>query len=145
MARSKLTKLQMADTLLGYVEISSNFSTASTTPVQVTGLTLTVTIPAGGAKVEVSVWAIDEYQTSAGATVRTSLWDGTVGSGTMLGISPGTGLANDGRNVNIRAVRTYSAGSKTFNVGFQTGGGTGNLEANTNYRAFLMVEIKSQP
>src|SRR4051794_30434480 len=42
---------------LGYTQITSNFVTASTTVVQVTGLTATVTIPSGGRRIKITAFA----------------------------------------------------------------------------------------
>lgn len=126
---------------LGYAAITSTFTTSSTSFVQVTGLTSTVTVPAGGRSVKITVYAIDAYQGGSGGAHQVSIWDGTVGSGTQLqtvGIRNGT---NDGSVVTLTAVVTPAAGSKTYNVGYKVGTSTGNLEASSAYPAFILVEL----
>ena len=130
---------------LGYTQITANFSTTSTTAVQITGLTSTVTVPAGGRRVKITVYCRDVYNsgtTPMGAFL--SIWDGTVGSGTQLqeysmAQNTTSGLASVGI---MMAVVTPSAGSKTYNVGMrtQTAGGTSNLESGATYPAFILVE-----
>lgn len=126
---------------LGYAAITTTFSTASTSYVQVTGLTSTVTVPAGGRSVKITVWALDAYQTSGGGSHRVSLWDGTVGSGTQLNTLALSTTANDGRIITMISVVTPAAGSKTYNVGYRVGAGTGNFEADTTFPAIILVEL----
>lgn len=126
---------------LGYAQITTNFTTTSATAVQVTGLTATVTIPAGGRKIKITAFASDMFA-SASATFILTLWDGTVVSGTQLARA----LANNGGTTGVTfpafvsAIVTPSAGSKTYNVGFQTSAGTGTIEAAATYPAYIHVE-----
>lgn len=126
---------------LGSASITTNFTTTSATAVQVTGLAITVTIPAGGRSIRISALASDMFA-SASATFVISLWDGTVGSGAQLARC----LANNGGTTGVTfpsyvsAIVNPSAGSKTYNVGFQTSGGTGTIEAASTYPAYILVE-----
>lgn len=120
---NKVTAPMLADgaILLGSTSVTSNIVSASTTAVQVTGVTVTVTIPAGGRKVVIKGGAKSMFNsTSTGGNVSNELWDGTVGSGTRL-------AANDSysstQNAPVSAYietapQTVSAGSKTYNMGF---------------------------
>jgi len=135
-------KLSTSAITLGYTQITSNFTTASATAVQVTSLTSTVTIPAGGRKVRITAFASDIFASASAVFVMT-IWDGTVGSGTQLTRC----LVNNGGTTGVttpaiaHAIVTPSAGSKTYNVGFSTSAGTGTLEAGATYPAFILVEV----
>lgn len=132
--------------MIGYAQITSAFNTSSTTAVQVTGLSVTVTIPAGNTR-RVRISAISQsalLASSTGGWVTCSIWDGTVGSGTLLaqGITQFiTGSVTEGQ-VNAFAVVTPSAGSHTYNVGLASSGSssTMRLNASANSPAFISVE-----
>jgi hypothetical protein len=129
--------------LLGSASITAGFTTTSSTPVQVTGLTVTVTVPAGGRSVKVTAFAPQIYNNNSSQYVEMSLWDGTVGAGTKLTscffesnpgaqVSPGIAVV----------VVTPAAGSKTYNVGLcnAASGGTAGLLPGSGYPASLIVE-----
>jgi hypothetical protein len=126
---------------LGYAAITGNFTTTSSTAVQVTGLTLTVTIPSGGRYVRISSFIRDTYS-SASAAWQVSIWNGTVGSGTQLAAM----LANNGGGAGVtvpgfvQAVIQPSVGSQTYNIGALTSAGTLTLEAGITYPSFILVE-----
>lgn len=126
---------------LGYAQITSNFTTASTSAVQATGLTVTVTIPAGGRRVKITAFSDTTYCTTAGGLVTMSVWDGVVGSGTFLSRTVTYAPAsNTGAPATAIAVVAPSAGSKTYNVGLSTSTGTGGIEALSIAPAFILVE-----
>lgn len=128
--------------VLGYAERTSNFVTTSTTAVQVTGLTVTVTVPSGGRRIKITVWA-NNSACDAITYSHTSIWEGTPGSGTQLTensvVSPSADYSG---TVSVMAVVTPSAGSHTYNVGFRTSGGgaTATMAAGATYPAFILVE-----
>ena len=137
------SKLATNAITLGYTQITSSFTTASATPVQVTGLTSTVTIPAGGRRVEISVYNRDVYNTNAGGYAAVTVWDGTVGSGTLLTTAQfqSNSSSQTGQAL-ASAIVTPAAGSKTYNVGLQTyGAGTAGLEAAAGFPAYILVEL----
>ena len=126
---------------LGYAQITTNFTTTSTTAVQVTGLTTTVTIPAGGRKVKITAWTQQLIAIGGTANVTMQIWDGTVGSGTVLSsaqFASATGTL--GASQIVIAVVTPAAGSKTYNVSLQTSANTGSLNGSTTGPAFILVE-----
>jgi hypothetical protein len=127
---------------LGYASTTSNFTIASGTATQVTGLTATVTIPAGGRKIKITAFARSIYNTSAAHVSFMSIWDGTVNSGTELAQSQYVDVSGSTGGVAIAiAVVTPSAGSKTYNVGLNSDGtGTAGLQAASTYPAFILVE-----
>jgi hypothetical protein len=126
---------------LGYAEITTPFTTASATAVQVTGLTATVTVPAGGRKVKITAFVT--YSTNSGNNTNAlTIWDGVVsGGGTQLAQGNNSAIIAGSGALAI-AVVTPSAGSKTYNVGLHTTGGTATIGAGgaTN-PAFLLVEL----
>lgn len=129
---------------LGYTQITSNYVGAGDTSVhQVTGLTSTVTIPAGGRKVKITFFAKDIFAATAGAITTWSIWDGTVGSGTQLAATGTNAQANGYAFPGICiAVVTPAAGSKTYNIGAQTSNAANvpTLEASSTAPAFILVE-----
>lgn len=132
------SKLSTDAITLGYTQITSNFTTVSTTPVQVTGLTTTVTIPAGGRRIKITVFTKAAYGSTSN-TSNLTIWDGTVGSGTQIGA--GSGFQSTGANSTIAmAIVTPAAGSKTYNAGFNVATGTGTWEASTTGPSFILVE-----
>lgn len=129
---------------LGYAAITSDFTTASTTLVQVTGLTLTITVPAGGRSVKLTVWADSTENTNANMYTQIAIFDGTVAGGTMIA------RATNRNAINAQPIAcvciafvTPSAGSKTYNVGFSNAGGSGTakITAASTHPAFLLAEL----
>lgn len=125
---------------LGYAQVTTNQSTAATTDVQATGLTVTVTIPSGGRKVKITGY-VSTFSNTAAAAWYLTTWDGTVGSGTQLTQSSSymstLGTGNFGF---VQAIVTPAAGSKTYNLGIHTNTGTLTLNAGANTPAFILVE-----
>jgi hypothetical protein len=111
---------------LGKSTSFTSFSTSSAADVQATGATLTVTVPSGGRDVEIILDNIVVTNTVGVQYVSLSLWEGTVGSGTLLArkywVIPNAGGLE---GASIAAQHTPSAGSHTYNVGVQVQSGTG--------------------
>lgn len=129
---------------LGYTALTSgNFVTSSSTAVQVPGLTVTVTIPAGGRYVRISAYAPGLWASSSGSRGDLTIWDGAVGSGTQL--QDAWSIASNGGGVVsclASVIVAPSAGSKTYNVGLHTGFSSGNtnLQNATGQPAYILVE-----
>lgn len=136
------SKLATSAITLGYAQITSNFSTTSATPVQVTSLTSTVTIPSGGRRIKITAFTGQLSNTAGNNTGELSIWDGTVGSGTRLQFGDITagGAGNTGSPCIIIAVVTPAAGSKTYNVGALATAGTTTVAAVATGPAFILVE-----
>ena len=125
---------------LGYAQTTTNFTTTSVTAVQVTGLTLTVTIPAGGRRIRITVFG-RSANCSVQAYVTFGIWDGVPNVGTLLATTQCyINAANSTQPVMGSAIVTPSAGSKTYNVGMSTSAGTGTLEQGPLYPAYILVE-----
>lgn len=132
-------------TTLGYAQITSNFSTSSMTAVQVTGLTATVTVPSGGRRVRISAVSQSVALTSGSSSYMVvGIWDGTVGSGTLLsqGVYNAQAAVAEGQ-ANAYAVVAPSAGSKTYNVSLYTSATstTARMSAGATFPAFILVEL----
>jgi len=129
---------------LGYAQNTSGFSTASSTPVQVTSLSVTVTAP-GGRDLEITVNANSIYNATANRYVIISLWDGTVGSGTQINQATFLNtVANQETPLGMTTrVSAPAAGSKTYNVGIAaTGGaGTANISGASALPAYIWVKV----
>lgn len=142
MSKQTINQSQALGTKLGYAQITTSFSSTSTSSVQVTGLTSTVTVPSGGRSVKITVYGSSLDNTVQYALQYFEIWDGTVGSGTQIGggyiTSP---TANRGGPCTIVTVVTPSAGSKTYNVGFKTTTGTGTIVATSTVPACVLVEL----
>lgn len=130
---------------LGYAQITSNFTTTSTTAVQVTGLSSSVTVPAGGRSIRVTAYTPYLTNSATPKTSRLEIWEGTVGSGTRLNYSEVyVAFAGQGAGTVVIAEYTPSSGAKTYNVGLvsDTGGGTtATVNASATSPAFISVEV----
>jgi len=134
------SKLATNAITLGTSSITSNFTTSSTTPVQITGLTSTVTIPAGGRRIKITVFGRTVFNANSSYNTFT-IWDGTVGSGTQLSSTQVYNTTNiPAGPIIAMAIVTPSAGSKTYNIGMHVTSGSGILEAAATYPAFILVE-----
>ncbi|MEA9986263.1 hypothetical protein [Subtercola sp. RTI3] len=129
---------------LGYAQITSNFTQTAGGVTAVTGLSVTVNVPAGKRLKLTAFSGALYYPGGNSAVVTMSLWEGTPGSGThfadanMFGTnassqSPGTAIA----------IITPSAGAHTYNVGLQTSNITNasaGIGAAATSPAFILVE-----
>src|ERR1041384_348305 len=126
---------------LGLASKTTVFSTSSTSPVLVTDLEASVTIPAGGRKVKITVYSPQVGSGNSGWTATISLWDGTVGSGTKITDAIIVGpTANIHVPVTMMAIVTPSAGSKTYRVGYQSSGPVVDFYGGSARPAFILVE-----
>jgi hypothetical protein len=127
---------------LGYKSDSTGFTTAVTTDTQISGMTVTVTIPAGGRRVKITAYYglfFNSNTTNAGFL---TIWDGTVGTGTKLAQASGGYISGSVANgIIAMAVVTPAAGSKTYNLGAYTAGaGTLTGSASSTNQGFILVE-----
>lgn len=136
---------QLATTAItvGYAQITANFTTASTSAVQITGLTTTVTIPAGGRHAKISVYTAQLFNSSA-TTTTIGIWAGAVGVGTLLQTAA-LNTTGDSTSTTIPIycviVNIPSAGSITYNASLTVGAGTTTFFAATTSPAFILVEV----
>ena len=136
------TKLSATAITLGYAQIITQFSTSSTTDVQVPGLSATVMIPPGGRSARITVYAgIVNSNNDAGQTNALTIWDGTVGGGTQLNIGRVYGGNISMNSMFVQAITAPSAGTHTYNVGMRVDGSQGNIFAEPTQPAFILVEL----
>ncbi len=130
---------------LGYTQRTTNFETTSATPVDA-GLSVTVTVPAGGRRVKITVKSPSIYGDTAGKYSVMKVWDGPIGSGTIIAESAfnpqsiTTAIAEVPNTA--MAVVTPAAGSKTYNVSMEISstGGKAGITAFSTIPAFILVE-----
>lgn len=128
--------------LLAYTPKTSNFATTSTSNVAVTGLSASVTVPAGSRPIKITVF-LPQNQMSNSNGMYVSIWEGTVGSGTLITEAElDEGSATYQRAATVMAViPSPTAGSKTYNVGTRiVNAGTLTLKASSSLVAFILIE-----
>lgn len=135
-------QLSTSSIFLGYAQVTTNVTTTSSTFVQATGLTSTVTVPSGGRRVKITVYC-DAIVSSSSGNAYLSIWDGAVGTGTQIQQWESFITTPNGNpsGVHCVAVVTPSAGSKTYNVGIRVSAGTLSLFAGATFPAFILVEL----
>ena len=127
---------------LGYAQITSSFTTASSTSVYA-GLEVAVTQPTGVNKVKITFGCQSIGTSSATSYLTVSAWNaasigGTQVGGTQAYISVGGGNTN-GNFVAI--IDSPSSGSVTYSIGFSTSAASdSSINCNANNPAFILVE-----
>lgn len=131
---------------LGYAEITAGVTSTSATGSQLPGLTVTVTIPTGGRRVEITVYSYGVFNSVAATNFGVNLWDGAVG-GTQLQAAQANNVSGGATQQNLTLPMTMvwsgtpPAGTKTYNVGGFTSSGTVNILAATTSPAFILVKV----
>lgn len=129
--------------VLGYAQVTGNSTYTSTTAVQLTGLTLTVTVPPqiGNHLLYLEAF-LPSFGNSATAFNDLSVWDGVVGTGTQVARTETYDSTATG-NISIAAKIYLSgvSGSKTYNVGISSSSGTVTVNASATAPAFLVATI----
>lgn len=124
---------------IGYAQITTSISgVTATTPTLAPGLSVTVTVPAGGRRIKITGYAQNMVNNTATATVNFGIYEGS----TQLGLS---GLTIPGNNfavpANVFASFVPSAGSHTYQIDFWVSSNTGVLNASSTSPAFILVEV----
>lgn len=130
--------------VLGYRRVSS-FSTASTTPVQVTGISVPINIPAGRS-VKITVGVGLAYPSTVNKQWFSYVYDGTIGGGgTQLYTYNGAySQTNPGNGFTWVLPYTPSSTTPTFNMGLASdngGGITTTLTGNGGPGIYMLVEL----
>lgn len=124
--------------VLGYAERTTAF-TSATTPadVDVTSLTVTVTVPAGGRRVKITVFAPSFFTSGAGVSTDLGIKETTV----LAYVTYDQHTANYGIPAYVQSVTVPTAGSHTYKAIIrQNGAGTMQLSAAATAPAFILVE-----
>lgn len=126
--------------VLGYRQIVANFSTASATQVQVTGLSVPVMIPTNR-KVKITVSNAALGSSGAANISVSQIWDGVVVSGAQVGQANTTEVAGLNQQLYFDTELTPSATSKTYNAGTQSGAGTLTWNCSSLFPSYIKVEL----
>lgn len=128
---------------LGYAERTSNFTnTTSGSSVDITSLTLTLTVPAGGRRMKVTAYTSQCF--SASSSVGNYVTLEIKEDGTTIGEATSKmNVSNaDERGMTAMASKIPSAGSHTYKVTVkQTGTGTMTVGGSATSPAFILVEL----
>lgn len=122
---------------LGYAELSADFSTASTSLVDVTGFAVTVTIGSRPVRIDVFVPRMDETASNAQAVLE--IYDNTAGARVKAGAVWMHADGNGSGGVLVSARHAPAAGSRTYKVRMSVSAGTGGLHNITGSPAHLLV------
>lgn len=128
---------------LGYAEITSSVTTSSTSMVDATGLSSTVTIPSGGRDALITFHApIFGITTAASVRLQVQIYDVTGSAILMIGYC--NIVSGDFSSTFTLKARhsAPAAGSRTYKVQFMTESGavTARIYADSNSPAFILVE-----
>lgn len=138
-ASAAIEKSKLQETMLGYAEITSNFTgAAGTTAVtDVTGLSVAVTVPSGGRRIKITGYANMYNQTSAA-----DLYFYIRESSTELNhADQQAGAANDVNGVIAMWIGTPSAGAHTYKLSISSNVAGPNIGAAATNPAFILVEL----
>jgi len=130
-----------ATTLLGYAQITSAFSSTVVAVTTVTGIEVTVTVPAGGKRIKITVYIPQLHSSINDNRIDLAIYEdgGVIGGSynrTWEGAVGGNGA------VSLIATSVQSAGSHTYELGMSTGIGVGlgRVHASATTPAFILVE-----
>lgn len=124
---------------LGSATSTVDTTNATTTAVQITGLSITATVPTGYTKVKISVILPQAYNSAAESTQLT-IWRGTVSTGTQVGAPTQITTAFGTELLNF-VLDTPTAGSVTYNAGIaEVGGGTSHTNCGAA-NGLMIVEV----
>jgi hypothetical protein len=133
-------KLSSAAITLGQAQRTTDFTTASATLVDITSLSVTVTIPTGSRRIKISFGAVYALTNGAAGTgVDFSIVDVTAGAevGHLTVSQPVTSYA---WNPNFFTTHVPASGSRTYKVQASTSAGTLTVHALSTSPAFILVE-----
>lgn len=128
---------------LGSAQITGNLTTQSTTVVQATGVTATVTVPTGYTQVKITLFGGYITPNTNAKNVYWSIWRGTVGGGTSVGATQFTQAnANYATPLTLIGLDTPGAASVTYNMGYYTDAGpvTATVGASPSAPVGILVE-----
>jgi len=127
---------------LGYTARTTNITVTSGEGNKDGGIAVSVTIPAGGRRVEALVYCPSVSNGTANTSNGIKLWDGAIG-GTQLQstdfVQP-TGITTMRQHLIISFVHTPSSGAKTYNLSLNASGGTGTFAAAATSPMFMLIK-----
>jgi len=128
--------------IIGYRQITTGFSTTSTTAVLVTGLTMPIIVPTNR-KIKLSLVARSIGNNTTNTYTLMGIYDTSVAGTLMSEVSAIGSVANWESNGNISTVRTPTATSKTYVASLRTNTGatTASLSAGVGAPTYIMAEL----
>lgn len=131
-------KLSISAIKLGYSQITSDFSVSSASFVDVTGLSVTITVPSGGRSLQIDMRALAISNTTSGVGVSASIFEGaTEISGFILSSYSSGGYLP----CSLQAVITPTAGSHTYKIRIKSDTGTAIIRAASTSPAFILAKL----
>lgn len=126
---------------LGYTQITSNFATSSGTFTDVTSLSVTVTIPAGGRRVKITAFGGLLSSSVANGGASANIYDVTAGA-QLATASGATNASGDLASLTVLASHIPSSGSRTYKVQLARGvnAQTVTWQASATNPIFILVE-----
>lgn len=123
---------------LGYAQITSNFSTSTTgSEVDVTGLSTTVTVPAGGRRIKISVY-LPAFNSSNAVSCHVSIAEATILASSNLDVATG----NKDIPIAVMYAVAATAGAHTYKVTLRSEAATTmTCKAAAASPNFILVEI----
>jgi hypothetical protein len=124
-------------TTLNYAQITTAFSTATSgSPVDVTGLSITITSPSASRYIKIHGFCRDIYSNdTAGSSMTLSIAEGSTTLAEFLFTVP---ASNYGVGVNVFAKFIPTSGSHTYKLQIeQSGSGTVHVDAGATFPAFI--------
>lgn len=127
---------------LGYAQINSNFTSAGTAEQAVTGLSTTVTVPAGGKRIKVTAYTGQLIASIDNSRIDLSIYEDSTRIGTSYG-TVRSGVSGGSGPVSTVVVKVPTAGSHTYSVRVtvSVGSGTATVFSDSVTAAFLLVEL----
>lgn len=146
MAKQTINQAQAQTTILGYAQIAASFTTTTISAyVDVTGLSVTVTLPSGGRNVRITAFCGSLYSSVSSDATAYAIREGTTTLNQSFITASSTALSL----TSVAYIAAPSAGSHTYKVSVaHTLAGTLTVNAgavpatwNNPGQPFIMVEL----
>src|SRR5271166_2819308 len=122
---------------LGYAEITSNFVPGTNAETDITGVSVTVTVPAGGRDVKITA-KVNCYNQNAGDHFTLKIKEGSTVLQTLEMNTPAINVVDT--NQFSARVSAPSAGSHTYKVSIASGAAGTAVGASSTESAYILVE-----
>lgn len=136
-------KLATSAIYLGYAQITSSFTAAATTEADVTGMSVTVTVPSGGRRINIIVWLSQIYCSVDANRLDFKIQEDGVEIAAAFNRTWSTGNGGNG-GVIVMASKVPTAGSHTYKLRMGTGigAGVGTIYAAATSPSFIKATLE---